>query len=205
VICAGLALAIVIGAKESSASPSLRPGAATRFTTFNSSRYAYWDVAFKAFGDEPIRGVGAEGWGVYWLRDRKVPDFAQDAHSLELQTLAELGIIGVLFLALFLAGTVLVSISAHRLAPKLAAGPVAGFTVYVVHSPLDWDWQMPVVTVFAMVLAGALVALSESAPAEHGIRLRNVLDDDHARAQSASAMRGASRRKTTTESTQTTT
>src|SRR5581483_1574517 len=51
-ICAGLALAIVVGAKESSATPTLRPGAA-RYTTFQSSRYAYWKVALRAFGDEP--------------------------------------------------------------------------------------------------------------------------------------------------------
>jgi O-Antigen ligase len=194
VICAGLAVAIVLGAHESSASPSLRPGAASRYTTFNSSRYSYWNVAFRAFDDQPLHGVGAENWAVYWLRDRPIVDFAQDAHSLELQTLAELGVIGVLILLTFLGGAALASYDAHRLAPKLAAGPIAGFVVYVAHSPLDWDWQMPAVTVIAMILAGAIVAVAESATASRGISL-----------QRASAMIGASRRKTTTATTQTST
>jgi hypothetical protein len=180
-ICAGLAVAIVVGAKESSASPSLRPGAATRYTTFNSSRYSYWDVAFRAFDDEPVRGVGAENWSVYWLRDRPIVDFAQDAHSLELQTLAELGVIGVLILLTFVAGAALAARDAHRVAPSAAVGPTAGAIVYLAHSPLDWDWQMPSVTLFAIVLIGAVVALAErgaSDPAHQpGITLSTSLED----------------------------
>jgi O-antigen ligase len=160
VICAGLAVAIVVGAHESSASPQLRPGTG-RYATLNSSRYSYWKVALRAFGDEPLRGVGAGGWAVYWLRDRTINDFAQDAHSLELQTLAELGVIGGVLLLIFLGGVALAARDAQRAAPALATGPIAGFVVYVAHSPLDWDWQMPAVTLIAIVLAGALVALAE--------------------------------------------
>jgi len=43
----------------------------------------------------------------------------------------------------------------------LAAGPIAGFVVYAVHAPLDWDWEMPAVTLVAIVLAGALLAMGE--------------------------------------------
>ncbi len=160
-ICAGLALAIVVGAKESAANPQLRPGT-TRYATLNSSRYAYWKVALRAFGDEPLRGVGAEGWGVYWLRYRTIDDFAQDAHSLELQTLAELGLIGGALLLAFLGGVALAARDAHRGAPALAAGPIAAFIVYVAHSPLDWDWQLPAVTVIALVLAGLVVAIADN-------------------------------------------
>jgi O-antigen ligase len=159
-ICGGLALAIVVGAKETSVTTQLGPGA-TRFETFQSSRYSYWKVALRAFGDEPIRGVGAEGWGVYWLKYRPINDYAQDAHSLELQTLAELGIIGAVFLLAFFGGVGLASRDAYRGAPALASGAIAGFVVYVAHSPLDWDWQMPALTLVALVLAGAVVAMAE--------------------------------------------
>ncbi len=159
-ICAGLALAIVVGAKESTASPKLQPGS-TRYATLDSSRYAYWDVALRAFRDEPLRGVGAEGWSVYWLRYRTIDDFAQDAHSLELQTLAELGVIGLALLLAFLGGVALVARDAHRRAPAVAAGPISAFVVYVAHSPLDWDWQLPALTLIALVLAGLLVALGD--------------------------------------------
>jgi O-antigen ligase len=192
-ICAGLAVAIVVGAKESSATSQLRPGAATRFETVQSSRYAYWKVALRAFGDQPVRGVGAGGWAVYWLRDRPINDFAQDAHSLELQTIAELGVIGGLLLLAFFIAMALAARGAYRAAPGLAAGPIAGLIVYLAHSPLDWDWQMPAVTLIALVLAGATVALGEPA-ARRGTESDEV--------QSASAMRGASRRNTQTASAQ---
>ncbi len=184
-ICAGLALAIVIGAKEKSTG-QLSTGAG-RLTTLQSNRYAYWDVAMRAFRDQPIRGVGAGGWAVYWLRYRTVSEFATDAHSLPIQTLAELGIVGLLFLLAFLAGVGWAARTALRGAPARAAGPAAGFVVYVAHAPLDWDWQMPAVTLVALVLAGALVALAEGVPVPYR----------------ASAMRGASRLKIHTARTHT--
>ena len=158
-ICAGLGVAIVAGAHEKAAQ-TLGAGAA-RLETLQSNRYAYWRVAVRAFRAQPIRGVGAGGWSVYWLRYRPFDEGAQDAHSLPLQTAAELGLIGLALLAMFLAGVGIAAADALRAAPALAAGPVAGFVVYVAHAPLDWDWEMPAVTLIAIVLAGLLIALAE--------------------------------------------
>jgi len=171
VVCAGLALAIVVGAKEGSAQP-LAAGS-SRLVSLQSNRYAYWRVALRAFGDEPLRGVGAGGWSVYWLRYRPSAEGAQDAHSLELQTAAELGIVGLVLLAAFLAGIGLAARAAHRLAPGLAAGAIAGCVVYLAHSPLDWDWEMPAVTLIALVLAGSLLAFPEALAARRGPAVRN--------------------------------
>jgi len=38
--------------------------------------------------------------------------------------------------------------------------------VWFLHASIDWDWQLPAVTLPAIVLAGALLALSESPPRE---------------------------------------
>jgi O-antigen ligase len=162
VICAGFAIAVVAGAKESSTQP-LAPGA-TRLVSLQSNRYAYWRVALRVFGQEPLRGVGAGGWAVSWLRLRPFNEGAQDAHSLPLQTAAELGLVGLALLAAFLAGVGIAARAAYRVAPTLAAGPIAGFVVWVAHSPLDWDWQMPAVTLIALVLAGLLLALADRQP-----------------------------------------
>jgi uncharacterized membrane protein YidH (DUF202 family) len=159
VICAGLALAIAVGSKEATSSPSNT--GASRYATLQSNRYAYWRVALKAFADEPLRGVGAGGWAVWWLRYRTVNEFAEDAHSLPLQTLAELGLVGIVLLGSSFVGVGLAARGAYRAAPGLTAGPLAGLVTYAAHSPLDWDWQMPAVTVLAMVLGGLVVALAE--------------------------------------------
>ena len=159
-ISAGLAVAILAGAKERSSGP-LTTGA-NRLVTLQSNRYDYWRVAMRAFRDEPVRGVGAGGWAVYWLRYRTINEFAQDAHSLPLQTLAELGIVGLALLSAFVAGIGVAARRAHKFAPALAAGPIAGFVVWLAHSPLDWDWQMPAVTLIAIGLAGTLLAIGET-------------------------------------------
>jgi O-Antigen ligase len=158
-ICVGLAGAILVGAKEHSG-PALSAGA-SRLTTLQSNRYAYWRVAAKAFAHEPLRGVGAGGWAVWWLRYRPFTESASDAHSLPLQTLAELGLVGLALLAVFLAGVGLAAARAMRGSPARAAGPVAVLVVYIAHAPLDWDWQMPAVTLVALVLAGMVIALAE--------------------------------------------
>jgi hypothetical protein len=163
VICAGLAVAIVVGAKEGAGTP--RGTGAARLASLQSDRYAYWGVAFRAFGDEPLRGVGAGGWSVYWLRYRHISEFAQDAHSLPLQTLAELGIVGFALLLAFVGGVGWSASDARRISPVLAGGPIAGLVTYLAHAPLDWDWEMPGVTLVALVLAGAVLGLAELARA----------------------------------------
>lgn len=186
-IAVGLTLAIVVGSHESSGTSAVLSGGATRLTSLQSNRYDYWSVALRAFGTEPFHGIGAGGWSVDWLRWRSVTEGAQDAHSLELQTLAELGVVGAALLLSVLGGVGLAARRSLRLAPAsgagrvaVTAGPIAALVTYLAHSPLDWDWQMPAVTLIATALAGAVIAAAE--PAVDG-------------AQSASAMRGASRRK----------
>jgi O-Antigen ligase len=184
IVC-GMALAVVVGAKEHSGAP-LSAGA-TRFVSLQSNRYDYWRVALRAFDAEPLRGVGAGGWSVYWLRYRTVSEFAKDAHSLPLQTLAELGLVGVALLLAFLIGLGATATRALRRSPALASGPIAVLVAYLAHAPLDWDWEMPAVTLVVMVLGGELIALAGAGSAP----------------QSSSAMRGASRRKIQTANTQT--
>jgi hypothetical protein len=74
---------------------------------------------------------------------------------------AELGLAGLLAFALMLAGALVAGRRALRRAPGAAAGLVAGALVWFLHASIDWDWQLPAVTLPAIVLAGAFVALSE--------------------------------------------
>ena len=158
---AGLALAIVVGNQESSRQTQSLSSGASRLVTLRSNRYAYWRVALRAFGDEPLRGVGAGGWSVYWLRDRTVFEAAQDAHSLPLQTAAELGVVGLALLAAFLAGVALAAARGRARRSRCwrpARWPAWSSTS---HTP-RWTGTgrcrpSPLV---AMVLAGALLALS---------------------------------------------
>lgn len=163
VILAGFVTAVAVGSGDASRRP-LTPGA-SRYASFESNRYEYWRVAARSFEREPLRGVGAEGWAVDWRRERTVAEGAADAHSLYVQTAAELGLIGLALLAAAFAGVALSARAALRLDAAAAAGPVAGCVVWATHVALDWDWQMPAATLPALVLAGALVALGATATA----------------------------------------
>jgi O-antigen ligase len=140
------------------AAPPATGATSQRLGSLGSNRYAYWRVAIDAGARHPLAGVGASGFRAEWLRHRRIGENVRDAHSLEVETFAELGLVGVALLAALLGGVGLAARAAHRADPALAAGAIAVLTAWVFHSAIDWDWEMPAVTLVAVVLAGALLA-----------------------------------------------
>ena len=68
-----------------------------------NGRSAYWRVAARMVESKPLLGEGAGSFSRTWLRERPVANEARDAHNLYLETLAELGPIGLVLLLLVLA------------------------------------------------------------------------------------------------------
>jgi hypothetical protein len=117
-----------------------------------SNRAEYWSVAWRSYEAEPALGAGAGTFARTWLRERPVPQPVRDAHSLYLETLAELGPVGLALLLLALAAPLAGRRS--RWAP-VALGPYAAF---LAHAAQDWDWELPAVTVAALACGAALIA-----------------------------------------------
>jgi hypothetical protein len=159
---------VVAGLGEKPSAAELGAGAdPARITSVSSNRYEYWRVALQAFERHPLEGLGSGGFRVEWLRERTIAEPIRDAHSLEFEIAAELGLVGLLALALMVAGAFGAARQALRQAPGSAAGPCAGALVWFLHASIDWDWQLPAVTLPAIVLAGALGVVAEgSADAE---------------------------------------
>jgi O-Antigen ligase len=135
--------------------PEATPG---RLASVQSNRYAYWKVALRTFGDHPLDGVGSGGFQAEWLRERPFREPVRDAHSLYLETPAELGLPG---LALVLALLASVGVAARAAAARYA-GPVAALAAYALHAGVDWDWELPALTLVALVLAGLVLSAGES-------------------------------------------
>jgi hypothetical protein len=135
----------------------------SRLASADSPRYEYWRVALRSFAHHPIKGVGAGGFAVQWLRERPVARPARDAHSLPIETLAELGLIGAAALALLAGGVAAAARRTLGRDPALVAGPAAALTTYAFHASIDWDWEMPALTLVAVSLAGLLLAVSADA------------------------------------------
>jgi O-antigen ligase len=124
-----------------------------RLASVQSNRYAYWKVAVAAFADHPLTGEGSGGFRSAWLREREFRESVRDAHSLYLETAAELGLVGLLALGLLVTGCALAAVRAG----PAAAGSVAALAAFALHAGIDWDWEMPALTLVALALAASLM------------------------------------------------
>jgi O-antigen ligase len=123
-----------------------------------NGRSEYWRVVGVMILEEPLLGGGAGSFEAHWFRERSVAFHARDAHNLYLETLAELGPVGLALLLGTLALPLLALPSARRFAYAPAA--VGAFAAYLVHAGIDWDWEVPAVTVAAIFCAAVLLARS---------------------------------------------
>jgi len=121
---------------------------------FGANRPHYWHVAWHEFRLNPVLGSGAGTFDRYWLLYRPVGSFARDAHSLYLETLAELGPIG---LALLLAALALPLLVLRGRRDPMLATAAASYVAYLVHTGVDWDWELPVVTLCGLVCGSGLL------------------------------------------------
>jgi hypothetical protein len=135
----------------------------SRLGSVDSNRYRYWEVALDGFADNPLAGLGSGGFAVEWLKEPDRPDAARDAHSLYVETAAELGVVGLVLLLAFMAAVALATARWWRIDPFAAAAPAAALAAWALHAGLDWDWEMPAVTLAALALAAAVIAGSEEA------------------------------------------
>jgi hypothetical protein len=125
------------------------------FSLSNDGRTVLWRSAWKEFEAHPLVGTGAGTFGTWWLAHRNSSYFVQDAHNLYMQTLGELGIVGIVLLVALL-GVPLVAAVRARGHP-LVAPALGAYIAYLVHAAVDWDWQMPAVTLLALFTGGAIV------------------------------------------------
>jgi O-antigen ligase len=160
-VAGAVALLVLIGAPLAAValdSGDAETGAtASRFNALGSNRYDYWEVALGAWADDPLRGTGTAGFRVEWLREREIEEPVRDAHSLYLETAAELGVVGLFLLGLLAAGVAASAAAAARRERDLVTGAVAGVSLFAVHAAIDWDWELPAVTLPVLVLAGVLL------------------------------------------------
>ena len=126
-------------------------------------RPRYWHVAWREYTDHKLLGSGAGTFDEYWLRWRTVPSYARDAHSLYLETLAELGPVG---LALLLAALTLPLLALRGGRDPLRATAAAGYVAFLIHAGVDWDWELPATTIAGLLCGSALLvaARGEAVP-----------------------------------------
>ncbi len=139
--------------------PVYEPG--RLLSTTSANRWVWWREAFGAWADRPVHGWGAGSFPVSRRLYRASPLDVQQPHSLPLQLMAETGVIGLALggggLALLLAaGVARVREMEDGRERDLAAALLAAAAAWAVHSLADWDWDIPGVTVPALLFLGVL-------------------------------------------------
>jgi hypothetical protein len=140
------------------------------FSLSSSGRLELWRVARDEFEAAPVAGKGAGSFTLYWPEHRPVSMHVLDAHDLYVQTAAELGLVGLVLLLVAFA----VPLSAARELRRLPLGAPAlsVWIAFLFHAGVDWDWQMPAVTLTALIVAAAPLSALRPPPSESNSRLR---------------------------------
>ena len=139
---------------------------AARLTTAGGKRNEVWNSALDAYREEPLTGIGPGAFEFWWQRDGSDPEYMRDAHSLYLEFLAELGIVGLVLLLTLLGGVLLLAIKGRQLVTEpgdvgASVAMIAPFIVFLVSAAVDWMWEMTAIGAFALA-AGAIAAAGGS-------------------------------------------
>ena len=133
-----------------------------------SGRWQFWSAAVDEWRAQPVHGGGAGSYEAWWAQHGSFTAFIRDAHSLYLETLGELGPLGLLLILTFVSATLVVGVSRARALEGPNRDTVAGLTAVVagfaVAAGIDWMWELTVVTVVAVVASALLTGAATEPP-----------------------------------------
>jgi hypothetical protein len=131
--------------------------------TNSGNRWVWWQEAVGAFSDRPVEGHGAGSFPLLHRAYRDNGIEVRQPHSVPLEFLAETGLVGAL---LALGGLALLGAAGVRTVRARGPGRDRAFAVtllavalgWLLHSLVDWDWDIPAVTLVAVIALGVLCA-----------------------------------------------
>ncbi|MFL5892594.1 MAG: O-antigen ligase family protein [Solirubrobacterales bacterium] len=129
-----------------------------------NGRYQLWQAAVDANSTDPAVGIGPGTYEYYWTQHRNRPVSVVNAHSLYLETLAELGVVGLLLIVGAI-GTPIVVGTVRSLRARgdpdraaLFAAGVAALAAFAAAAAVDWVWQLPAIVAAFLLIAAALLS-----------------------------------------------
>jgi O-antigen ligase len=125
----------------------------------DSGRIDHWAVAIDDFHEHKLHGAGAGTFETAWDARRPSGTEVVDAHSLYVEVLGELGIIGLALLLMAIV-TIMAGVARRARGPDRAlfATLVAALVAWAVAAGFDWHWEMPVVSLWVFAVGGAAIA-----------------------------------------------
>ena len=128
-----------------------------------NGRYQLWQAAVDANKTDPLIGIGPGTYEYWWSQHRDLQLSVINAHSLYLESLAELGIVGLLLIVGVVGFPLVVGTGKAfraRSDPDRAArfaAAVAALAAFAVSAAIDWVWQLPVIVAAFLLLSAAVL------------------------------------------------
>ncbi len=163
-------VAIVFGGRiwDKFSDPVIRfpsnPGA--HFTEFyGAGRYEFYKVALDEFSEHPLAGTGAGTYKFDWQTERDIDEpVVEDAHSLYIEMLAELGVVGFALILAIVGGALWFGLGAWRAATdetdrSLYGALSAVMFAFAISACFDWFWEIADLAAVFFLAAGVLVSV----------------------------------------------
>jgi hypothetical protein len=141
--------------------PQTQPDLRKRLFSFSGNhRYELYKAAWSDAKAHPLIGSGAGSYEEYWVQHRPAALIVRDAHSLYLEKLAELGIVGLVLLLIGFGAPLRALLMGRR--RMEAAAALGAYVGYLVGSGVDWQWELTAVTVPAVLIGGYLLVVART-------------------------------------------
>lgn len=156
---------------RSGGAPTTASRSSQILNTSGSGRYQFWQSAVDAYKTEELHGIGPGTFEFWWAQHATYEGaFVRDAHSLYIESLAELGIIGFILITGLVLGIIGIGVvRAVRAPPELRlglAGATAGCVAFAVAAGVDYVWEIGVMPIAFFMLGAVAVDAGRSRAAQ---------------------------------------
>ena len=141
-------------------------------------RLNFWRSGLAIFWDHPLLGTGPGTYAyVHAKYQQDVRHYARDAHSLYVQTAAEMGVVGLVAVGGLLGSLLALCIRTLRRSRdtpeySVIVGACLGLWAFLLHSALDMNWSFHANPATAVALMAVLAAYDRFEGTRDTVRLR---------------------------------
>ena len=124
-------------------------------------------AALRLVAQHPLTGTGPGNADLRWRGHEDGSQLYAYVHNEYLQVTAELGLVGLVLLALLLVATARLLWRTRPTGPATTtwAGVVAAVAAFAVHSGFDFVWHLPAIVLTVALLVGLVLPTPDTAPA----------------------------------------
>ncbi len=154
-----------------------------RLASTSDQRTELWRIGIDNFMEHPVLGTGAATYRFANLRLQSGVGLARDPHSLWIRFLSDQGIAGFALLLGLVGSLVLALARPFWKHPALRhdglyLSLLIACSAWLADSSLEWNWEMPVMTLVFFLLAGLALRLGAAGNAEDSVALARASAGD---------------------------